>query len=520
MIQVLGCIFGQHDLRLVGLAAVLCLLACATALSMIARARAAGPGRSRLIWLGGAGAVAGCGIWATHFVAMLAYRAGLPLGFDTGLTILSAVIAMALCALGFVAALRLSGALGGAVTGAAIAGMHYTGMAAVRLPAHAVWNFGFVFASVVIGVSLSALALHFAAQRRDARDYGLAAGLFVLAIVGMHFTGMTAVHYIPDGSIAAGHLDMDPFALAVVVAASAAFIVAQGLVLALLDRHLAARARGEEARMRAHIAELEAAQAKLQQTSAELGTALEAASEASRAKSAFLASMSHELRTPLNAVIGFSDTMRAEIFGPLSERYKSYAADIQQSGTHLLALINDILDLSKLEAQQAELQEEIFDIADLTDEAMRMLKPQAAKAGLRLLNEVAPELPLLRADRRRIKQILINLASNAIKFTPDGGEVRVAAHRTATGLTLSVSDTGIGIAEADIPRALERFGQVDSALSRKYEGTGLGLPLSRQLAELHGGRLILGSAPGVGTTVTVILPRERLVSRDRASAAA
>ena len=519
MIRVLGCIFGQHDLRLVVVAASLCLLACATSLTMIARARAAGKGRARLQWLAGAGAVAGCGIWATHFVAMLAYRTGLAVGFDIGLTILSALIAMALCALGFAVAVRVSGALGGMVTGGAIAAMHYTGMAAVRLPAHAVWDGSYVTASVLLGVSLSGLGLHFAVRRRGVHDFGIAAGLFMLAILSLHFTGMAAVHYVPDGSIAAVRPGMDPFALAVAVAAGAAFIVSQGMLVAVLDRHLAARARGEAARMRAHIAALETTQTALEKTSADLSVALDAASEASRAKSAFLASMSHELRTPLNAVIGFSDVMHAELFGPLSPRYKAYAADIQQSGSHLLALINDVLDLSRLDAQQARLQEENFDIADLIEEVLRMLRPDAGKAGLTLLAEVAPDLPLLNADRRRIKQILINLAGNAVKFTPDGGQVRLAAHRTASALILSVSDTGIGIAQEDIPRAMERFGQVDSSLSRKYEGTGLGLPLARQLAELHGGQLILGSAPGVGTTVTVNLPRERLVPRTRANAA-
>jgi hypothetical protein len=520
MLRVLGCVFGQHDLRLVAVAAGLCLLACATALTMIARARAAGRGRARLQWLAGAGAVAGCGIWATHFVAMLAYRSGLPVGFDTGLTILSALIAMTLCGPGFALAVRVNGALGGVITGSAISAMHYTGMAAVRLPAHAVWDVAYVTASVLIGVCLSGLALHFALRRRGVHDYGIAAGLFVLAIVGAHFTGMTAVHFIPDGSVAAGHLNMDPFALAVVVAASAAFIVSQGMVVAVLDRHLAMRARGEAARMRAHIAELESAQTAMQKTSADLGVALDKAAEASRSKSAFLASMSHELRTPLNAEIGFSDAMRAELFGPLSARYKGYAADIQQSGSHLLALINDVLDLSRLEASQAVLQEEKFDIAELIEEVMRMMGPQAGKAGLNLQADVAPELPVLRADRSRIKQILINLAANAIKFTPEGGQVRLAAHRTASALSLIVSDTGIGIAQEDIPRAMERFGQVDSSLARKYEGTGLGLPLSRQLAELHGGQLILGSAPGVGTTVTVTLPRDRLVLRGLPAAVA
>ena len=507
MIHVLGCIFQQHDLRLVGLAALLCALACATALTMIGRASAAGDTRARLSWLAGAGAVAGCGIWATHFVGMLAYSIGMPLALAPGLTILSALIAMTMCAGGFVIAMRVNAALGGLLTGAAIAAMHYCGMAALELPARAIWSGGYVLASIVIGMSLTALALHFMTRRL------LASALFVLAIVGMHFTAMSAVTFIPEGGHAVQGFIMEPFALAVAVAAGAAFIVAQGLVVALVDRFLTARAQGEQARMRAHIAELEAAHTALKITSDELGVALQAAGEASRAKSAFLASMSHELRTPLNAVIGFSDTMEAEIFGPLGARYKSYAADIRQSGSHLLALINDILDLSKLEAQQTDLQEEDFDVAELADEVLRMVRLQGHKAGLDLSGEMAPELPLLKADRRRIKQILVNLMANAIKFTPEGGRVRLAAHQTATGLTLTVSDTGIGIAQEDIPRAMERFGQVDSRLARKYEGTGLGLPLARELAERHGGRLILGSQVGVGTTVTVTLPRSRLVPR-------
>ena len=161
MIRVLGCIFQQHDLRLVVLAALLCGLACATALSMIARARAVASARGRFGWLAGAGAVAGCGIWATHFVAMLAYHAGMPLAFTPGLTILSAVIAMSLCGVGFALAVsRAGGAVGGMVTGAAISAMHYIGMAAVDMPAHAVWDMRYVVASVMIGVSLSGLALH------------------------------------------------------------------------------------------------------------------------------------------------------------------------------------------------------------------------------------------------------------------------------------------------------------------------------------------------------------------------
>jgi signal transduction histidine kinase len=521
MINVLGCIFQQHDLRLVAVAAVLCTLACATALSMIARARASEISRVRLTWLAGAGAVAGCGIWGTHFVAMLAYHAGLPIGFAPGLTILSAVIAMSLCGAGFAIALYVNGVLGGMITGIAICAMHYTGMAAVELPAYAVWDLNYVTASVLIGVSLSGLALHFAVRRKTKKDYVLGAGLFLVAIVGLHFTAMTAVHYVPDSSHAVARGGMNLFALAIVVAAGAAFIVAQALIVAVVDRHLAARAQGEAQRMREHIAELEVTQRALTKTSEDLSVALKAAEAASKAKSAFLASMSHELRTPLNAILGFSETILYEAFGPLgAPRYKEYLGDIHESGTHLLSLINDILDIARFDAGQAELHEEVFEVEPLIAESLRMVASHAEKCDIALSTELAADLPELRADKRRIKQVLINLLSNAVKFTPAGGEVKLSASRSEAGLAIAVMDTGIGIAQGDIPKALERFGQVDSSLARKYEGTGLGLPLSKQLMELHGGSLVLESQESIGTRVTVTLPLDRLVPQTQAVAAA
>ncbi len=357
-------------------------------------------------------------------------------------------------------------------------------------------------------------------MRHRGRHYALAVGLFALAIIGMHFTAMAAVTFIPEPGHVVTRYVMDPFALALMVAASAAFIVGQGLIVAMVDRYLATRARGEAARMRDHIAVLEDTQKKLKQTSNDLTVALGVAAEASQAKSAFLASMSHELRTPLNAIIGFSDTMMLEIFGPIGERYKSYAGDIRQSGEHLLALINDVLDLSRLDAGQAELYEDNFDVAEMIAESLRMMVGQAGKAQIVLVTDVEQGLPWLKADKRRIKQILINLVSNALKFTPAGGQVRVDCRRTSQGLSLVVSDSGIGIAPQDIPKVMERFGQVDSPMQRRHEGTGLGLPLSRQLAQLHGGDLILESTVDVGTTVTVTLPAERLVPRNAATAAA
>jgi signal transduction histidine kinase len=272
--------------------------------------------------------------------------------------------------------------------------------------------------------------------------------------------------------------------------------------------------------MRDHIAELEKTQKALKKTSQDLTGALYVAAEASKTKSSFLASMSHELRTPLNAIIGFSDTMIMEVFGPMSDRYKSYATDIRTSGEHLLALINDILDISRLDAGHTDLREEEFDAADLIAESLRMVVGQAAKAQVALTTHIATGLPHVKADKRRIKQILINLLSNALKFTPQGGEVKVIARVVPAGLTMAVSDSGIGIAPEDIPKVMERFGMVDSSMSRHHSGTGLGLPLSKQLAEAHGGSLVLESTLHVGTTVTVTLPPERLIRPNAASAAA
>jgi signal transduction histidine kinase len=246
---------------------------------------------------------------------------------------------------------------------------------------------------------------------------------------------------------------------------------------------------------------------------AELLVAQQKADSSNRAKSEFLANMSHELRTPLNAIIGFSEVIKNQMFGPVSERYRDYAADIFSSGTHLLALINEILDLSKLEAGQLKLREENVDLRALVEDCLSLVEMQAQRTKLRLSASLDDAAQLVRADEKRLRQILINLLSNAVKFTPEGGEVRVSSVLTREGLAIAVSDTGIGIAPGDIPKAMMPFGQVDSTISRQHEGTGLGLPLSKHLAELHGGRLTLASALNAGTTVTIVLPYERVVVR-------
>jgi len=222
--------------------------------------------------------------------------------------------------------------------------------------------------------------------------------------------------------------------------------------------------------------------------------------------------MSHELRTPLNAIIGFAEIMKTRTFGPLSERYLDYVGDIYNSGTHLLALINDVLNLSKLEAGKLSLQEKAVDIASAVADCISLVETQARQSNIRLSVSLDRNVPLVRADERRLRQILINLLSNAVKFTPKGGHVGISSARRNGGLAITVSDTGIGMAPEDIPVAMSAFGQVHGRARRREEGTGLGLPLAKHLVELHGGTFAIDSRINVGTTVTFVLPTERLVA--------
>jgi len=227
---------------------------------------------------------------------------------------------------------------------------------------------------------------------------------------------------------------------------------------------------------------------------------------ASRHKSEFLANMSHELRTPLNAIIGFSEVLQSGMAGPLDEKQREFVGDIRDSGKHLLSLINDILDLSKIEAGKMELDVARFDLRSAIDNAMTLVRGRADRHGVHLEANVASDVTDYEGDERKFKQIVLNLLTNAVKFTPEGGTVSLAAARSNGAYEVSVKDTGIGIAAEDQEKIFEEFQQVGVASARKAEGTGLGLTLTRRLVELHGGRIRVASAPGQGSTFTFTLP--------------
>lgn len=283
-------------------------------------------------------------------------------------------------------------------------------------------------------------------------------------------------------------------------------VIAEQALLEIRD------SQGKEIHERTHQLRQEIEERKnIQQ---ELSHAKERAEVANLTKSQFLANMSHELRSPLNAIIGFSDAINSQLFGPLGDpKYDEYILNIRESGQHLLELINDILDLSVVEAGKLELNEDSVDIKKAIETMANMIRTQAADKQLKITFSIDDEIPLLSADERRVKQILINLATNALKFTPKGGEITTTAGTDDDGgVFVSVSDTGIGMNEQEIETALSSFGQVRTSSTQTHEGTGLGLPLAKSLMKAHGGDLEVTSSSGDGTTATIRFPSDLNIS--------
>jgi signal transduction histidine kinase len=292
-------------------------------------------------------------------------------------------------------------------------------------------------------------------------------------------------------------------------------LLLQHMTSTVLRRHAIERAVQERtAELASANRELQVEIAERRRAEINLRAAKEQAEVASRAKSEFLAMVSHELKTPLNAIIGFSDILSNQTLGPIGKsQYLEYASDIRDSGHYLLKIINDILDLSRIESGNLTLIEEEVEIVSVVQSAVRLIRPRGEAAGLTIATDFPQGILSVTADARAMKQILVNLLSNAVKFTPKGGRVSVAVALEAGRPTITVADTGIGIPAKDLSRVCEPFVQVDTSLARRFEGTGLGLTLTKRLVDLHGGELILRSTLGTGTTVIVRLPEERRVDR-------
>ncbi len=513
MFSVINCIATEHSPDFVLLAAIICLLSCLTTASLIGRVRDA-HGWIAHAWIGGAAIVAGGGTWATHFVAILGYTPNLSMGFDIDRTVISALAAIAFSWVAFLVALRQSTsrtgiAVGGVILGLAISTMHYLGISGLDIAAHIAWSSGFVAASVVASLVFSVPAMLLMTSGNSLSRRLSAAAVLAIAVMMLHFTGMTAMTIEPDPRIVLSQSAIPADWIAVGIAITTATIIMIAITISLVDRRLMLRDKEEAARLRKYVSQLEESQKQLRGMSEKLKAALLEASAANRAKTAFLAQTSHELRTPLNAVIGFAELMENQTFGPLGHpNYQEYASDIRKSGQHLLGIISDILDIVRTTSGDLELATEEFDGKEIVDDIFRMMNIQARKGQLTLTCATPSGQVTTYGDRKRIKQILINLVGNAIKFTPAHGSVELSLSNENGMTVLRVSDTGIGMSAAQIPAALEHFGQIDMEHRRRYDGLGIGLPLSKNLAELHGGHLEIESTPGKGTVVSVYLPQD------------
>lgn len=487
----------SHDTNLVTLSFLVAALASYCSLDMAERLRRSS-GRTRFFWLLMAGATLGGGIWSTHFVGMTAFKVPLDVGYDMGLTIVSGVVAVAAVMVGLAALghkpslLRLLGA--GAFVGFGVVVMHYLGMAAMTVRAEVVYRPAIFATSVMIALSAATIALWLAVNLRHLWQRALAALVMAVAICGMHYTGMAGTVLIADplAPVADGAVTKGMLAAIVSIATLAFMLVA--LLLAYLDRRLEVRAARE---------------ADLREMNEDLKRAKMEAEVANRAKSAFLATMSHEVRTPMNGVLGM---LEATLRSPINESARDYLITARDSAVNLLNILNDILDYSKLEAGQMQLECMSFSVRQMADDIVSMLGGVAEKKRIQLLVEISADTPeWIVGDPTRFRQILLNLVSNALKFTASGS-VRIVVSYTAGErphlIRVEICDTGPGIPEAARERLFNRFNQVDVSTTRKFGGTGLGLAICRELSHCMGGEIGVQSEVDVGSTFWFEIPTE------------
>ncbi|MBB6733108.1 MHYT domain-containing protein [Cohnella zeiphila] len=518
-------IHGSYDMMLVVFSYVVAVVVSYTVLDLAGIVRAANGGR-RWGWIAFGGSVMGLGIWSMHFIGMLAFSLPIPVAYDLRLVALSVLPAIfgSLAALGFVGRPKLTtrGLFGaGTVLACGISAMHYIGMSAVQIDIAYRPSFFALSILIAFGASLAALWLSLYFQNGGSRPFRevsqkIASGLIMgAAVVGMHYTGMAAARFhAGDKAHAASGMILAQHWLAYFIAAGTLLSLGLSLLGIYISKRLSYKdseireTREEVVRKNRELQELnDRLEELVRERTEQLLLARDEAIRANRIKSQFLANMSHELRTPLNAIIGYSEMLIEEAEDSGLEQFSRDLEKIGQSGKHLLALISDILDISKIEAGKTEFYYEECDLSALVRNLLPTVTPMIEGAGNRFASRCEPGT--LTTDVVKLRQILINLLSNAAKFTKNGNiELDIAPEdrEGRAGYRFRVTDTGIGMSGEQMERIFQPFTQADSSTTRKYGGTGLGLAISRSFCLGMGGDIEVRSEPGRGSAFTCWLP--------------
>lgn len=505
-------LIATSDLRLIVLSILIAVIGSYTALD-ISEQIAITQGSARRWWLVGSGLTLGLSIWAMHFTAILAHKLPIPVGYDFTTVLISMIVTILTSGIGFFLVsrqplLRWLPLLGGSVfIGSGIIGMHFLAMSSLKLAAKAFYDWKLVVLSGVVAIAPALISLWLTFGRRtessvpDALRKLGSALIMGTAICGMHYVAMAGVSFRTILLATSKFSVVDNNLLAVFLGIAALLILTLALLASFFGRRLSVELAVTEI-MRQNEARLKQL---VQQRTEELEAQRLIAEAANQAKTEFLSNMSHELRTPLTSIIGLSSVLLEQIFGSLNDKQLQYINIISTCGNQLLDLINDLLDLSKIEAGREELTLETLNVEELCQESLSLVRQQAVNRGLQLILVIEPDVITCIADPRCLKQILLNLLSNAIKFT-DSGSVTLSVNKALGYIKFAVEDTGIGITQEQQGNLFQPFRQLNNCPNRKYKGTGLGLVLARNLAQLHGGDITIESELGIGSCFTLLLP--------------
>lgn len=505
-------LLATSDLRLIVLSVLIAIIGSYAALD-ISEQIALAQGTARRWWLVGSGLTLGLTVWAMHFTAILAQRLPIPVGYDFQIVLISLLLTIVASGIGFFLVSRqpllhwLPLLAASVFVGAGIIGMHFTAMSSLQLAAKAAYDLKLSVLSGVVAIASAFVALWITFGRciesnipEAVRKLGSAV-IMGIAICGMHYIAMTGVSFRSTLLIQSKYSIVDNKLLALVLSIAALLILTLALIASFFGRRLSVEL-AVTAIMRQNETRLEQL---VKQRTEELEAQRLIAEAANQAKTEFLSNMSHELRTPLTSVIGLSSLLDKQIFGSLNHKQQQYVNIISTCSYQLLDLINDLLDLAKIEAGREELNLETIEIEEICQSSLSLIRQQAINRGLKLELVIETDLITCIADKLRLKQILLNLLANAINFTDLGG-ITLSVSQELDYIHFSVRDTGIGISQNGIEDLFQPFRQLDSGTNRKVKGTGLGLALTKNLAQLHGGDITVESKLGCGSCFTFILP--------------